>query len=186
MLSITDLRKGTAIDIDGHPYQVLEYAQHSMGRGGSVVRTKIKSLLNGSVMEKTFKGSDKVVAADVTKENMQFLYSDGDGFHFMNNETYEQTKLDNSLVGDAGKYLVEGSKVVIMSFNGSPIGLDIGNNVFLKVTHTLPGAKGDTATTALKPATLETGMEVNVPLFINEGDVIKVDTRDGKYLERQK
>jgi elongation factor P len=186
MLSITHLRKGTAIELDGHPYVVIEYAQHSMGRGGSVVRTKIKSLINGAVMEKTFKGSDKIIPADVVKESAQFLYKDANGYHFMNDSTYEQVNISEDTVGADGKYLVDGATALIMMFNGSPIGLDIGNNVFLKVAATAAGAKGDTATTALKPATLETGIEVMVPLFIREGDIIKVDTRDGKYLERKK
>lgn len=186
MLSITHLRKGTAIELDNHPYVVIEYAQHSMGRGGSVVRTKIKSLLNGSVMEKTFKGSDKVIPADVAKENVQFLYKDASGYHFMNDDTYEQMSLGTDIVGSDGDYISEGAKASVMSFRSTPIGLDIGNNVYLKVTETATGAKGDTATSALKPAILETGKEIMVPLFVNQGDIIKVDTRDGKYLERKK
>ena len=157
-----------------------------MGRGGAVMRTKLKNLITGAVFDKSFRAADKIPGADVAKVNMQFLYSDADSFHFMNNDTYEQTALSRALVGELGPFLKEGAKAIVLHFDARPIGVDIGNNVFLVVTETAGGAKGDTATAALKPATLETGHELMVPLFINEGDVIKVDTRDGKYLERQK
>lgn len=182
----TDLRKGVVIDLDGVPHQVLDSSHMALGRGGAVMRTKLKNLITGASFDKSFRAADKVPAADIAKRTMQYLYSDDDSLHFMNQETYEQEQLDRSMVGEAAQYLKEGSTAIVMYFSDRPIGIDIGNNVFLKVTATEPGVKGDTATTALKPATLETGIEVMVPLFINEGDVIKVDTRDGKYLERQK
>jgi elongation factor P len=182
----TDLRKGVMIELDGAPNQVVEASHMATGRGGAVMRTKLKNLISGAVTDRAFRASDKIPAATITNINQQFLYSDGSGFHFMNQDTYEQEQLDRALVGDAGRYLKEGAKAVVMYFNGRPIGIDVGNNVVLAVTHTEPGVKGDTATAALKPAKLETGLEVMVPLFINEGDVIKVDTRDGHYLERQK
>lgn len=150
------------------------------------MRTKLKNLITGAVFEKSFRTSDKIPAADVTKTNLQFLYSDGTGLHFMNPSTYEQEALSREVIGDTASYLKEGAKVIVMYFGDKPIGVDIGNNVLLSVSRTEPGVKGDTATTSLKPATLETGLEVMVPLFINEGDVIKVDTRDGRYIERQK
>ena len=182
----TDLRKGVMIDLDGAPHQVLESSHMATGRGGAVMRTKLKNLLTGAVIDRSFRTSDKIQAADITNVNLQFLYSDGSGFHFMNPDSYEQEQLDRKLVGETGRYLKDGAKAVVMYFNGRPIGVDIGNNVLLAVTHTEPGVKGDTATTALKPAITETGLKLMVPLFINEGDVIKVDTRDGRYLERQK
>jgi len=182
----TDLRKGVMIELDGAPHQVLESSHMATGRGGAVMRTKLKNLISGAVTDRSFRTSDKIQPADITNVNLQYLYNDGSGFHFMNPSTYEQEQLDRAIVGEAGKYLKEGAKAVVMYFNNRPIGVDIGNNVYLAVTNTEPGVKGDTATTALKPAKLETGLEVMVPLFINEGDVIKVDTRDGRYLERQK
>lgn len=182
----TDLKKGVVIELDGAPHQVLESSHIAMARGGAVMRTKLKNLKSGSVFDKSFRSSDKLPAADLGRENMQYLYSDDTGFHFMNQDTYEQITISNGLVGDLGGYLNEGTKAIVMMYEGNPIAIDIGNNVYLEVTQTEPGAKGDTATTALKPAKLETGFEVMVPLFINEGDVIKVDTRSGAYLERKK
>jgi elongation factor P len=182
----TDLRKGVVIEVDGAPHQVVESSHIAMGRGGAVMRTKLKNLISGAVVDRSFRAADKIQGADISNINLQFLYRDGSGFHFMNQESYEQEQLDRKVVGNTGRYLKEGAKAVVMYWGGRPIGVDIGNNVFLTVTHTEPGVKGDTATASLKPATLETGLEVMVPLFINEGDVVKVDTRDGRYLERQK
>lgn len=182
----TDLRKGVAIDLDGQPYQVIEASHIAMGRGGAVMRTKLKNLKTGAVTDRSFRASDKIQAAALTRINMQYLYRDEAGYHFMDQNNYEQIQLGDSLVGDIGKYMVEGAKAIILHFDGRAIGVDIGNNVALKVAKTEPGVKGDTATSALKPATLETGAQIMVPLFIGEGDIIKVDTRDGKYLERQK
>jgi elongation factor P len=186
MYGHTDLRKGVVIELDGAPHQVLESSHMATGRGGAVMRTKLKNLLTGSMFDKSFRASDKLQSADLSRENMQFLYADDAGFHFMNQQTYEQVALNRGVVGELASYLKEGEKAIILQHDGKPIGIDIGNNVLLRVTHTEPGHKGDTATTALKPAKMETGLEVMVPMFINEGDVIKVDTRDGKYLERQK
>lgn len=182
----TDLRKGVVIELENAPHQVLESSHMAMGRGGAVMRTKLKNLISGATFEKSFRSSDKLPGADISKVNMQFLYADGNAFHFMNQATYEQEELARDLVGETAPYLKEGAKTIIMYFNDTPIGVDIGNNVFLAVSATEPGVKGDTVSTTLKAATLETGLEVMVPLFINEGDVIKVDTRDGRYLERQK
>ncbi len=182
----TDLKKGIFIDLDGAPHQVLESSHIAMGRGGAVMRTKLKNLLTGSVVDRSFRTSDKIPAADITRENLQYLYRDDSGYYFMNQDTFEQERIGADLVDLAAPYLVEGAKAVVMFFDGKAIGVDIGNNVYLTVSKTEQGAKGDTATAALKPAVMETGLEVMVPLFINEGDVIKVDTRDGKYLERQK
>lgn len=185
MYGHNDLKKGVVVEIDGAPHQVMESSHVAMGRGAGVMRTKLKNLISGAVFDKTFRTSDKVPAADLSKVNMQFLYKD-DAYHFMNQDTYDQVSLDADVIGDLGQYLKEGEKAIVLFYGDKPISVDIGNNVFLQVVETEPGAKGDTATTALKPAKMETGLEVMVPLFINEGDVIKVDTRDGKYLERQK
>jgi len=182
----TELRKGVLIDLDGVPHQVMDSSHLALGRGGAVMRTKLKNLITGATFDKSFRSADKLPAADIVKRTMQFLYGDADSLHFMNQESYEQEQIARSVVREASSYLKEGSTAIVMYFGDRPIGVDIGNNVFLQVTATEPGVKGDTATTALKPATLETGLEVMVPLFVNEGDVIKVDTRDGKYLERQK
>ena len=186
MYGHTDLRKGVAIQIEGTPYQVLESSNIAMARGGGVMRTKIKNLVTGAISEKSFRANDKITPADLSKTNMQYLYADETALYFMNPDTFDQEAIDRKLVGDGLNYLIEGSTAIILYFDDKPIGIDIGNNVFLKVTETAAGAKGDTATAALKPAVVETGLEVMVPLFINQGDVIKVDTRDGKYLERQK
>ena len=186
LLGHTELKKGTVIELDGAPHQVVDSSHIAMGRGGAVMRTKLKNLVSGAVFDKSFRSADKIPAAEITKVNMQYLYGDGSSFHFMNQGTYEQVELGKSLVGDMAPYLVEGAKAIVMYFDDKPIGVDIGNNVFMRVTSTEPGAKGDTATAALKPAKTETGLEVMVPLFINEDDVIKVDTRSGAYLERQK
>ena len=150
------------------------------------MRTKLKNLRTGAVIDRSFRASDKLESADLNRVNLQYLYRDDSGYHFMNPSTYEQITLDTSLAEGSADYLVEGSKVIVLYSSDTPLGVDIGNNVLLKITETAPGAKGDTATTALKPAKAETGLEVMVPLFINEGDTIKVDTRDGRYLERAK
>lgn len=174
------------IDLDGVPYRIVESAHHAMGRGGGVVRVKIKNLLNGSVLEKTFRPSDKIKPAEIERHEMQFLYRDGDNAVFMDQTTYDQETVSYDVLGDQAKYMAEGSTVSLLSYESKVIGIDMPNNVFLKVVKTEIGAKGDTATTALKESEVETGQRVMVPLFINENDVIKVDTRTGQYLERQK
>ena len=186
MYGHTDLRKGVMIELDGAPHQVLESSHIAMGRGGAVMRTKLKNLLTGAIFEKSFRASDKIARADVSRVNMQYLYREGKTLHLMDQSTYEQSSVGADVVGDAAKYLVEGAKVIALQFNGGTIGLEIPNAIFAEVTKTEPGAKGDTQSTALKPATIETGAEVMVPIFINEGDTIKVDTRTGTYIERKK
>ncbi len=186
MYGHTELKKGVLIELDGVPHQVLDSSHLALGRGGAVMRTKLKNLITGASFDKSFRAADKLPAADIAKQTMQFLYADASGFHFMNQDSYEQDQLSRELVGEAAAYLKEGNTAIVMLFDNRPIGVDIGNNVFLEVTATEPGVKGDTATAAMKAATLETGHELMVPLFVNVGDVIKVDTRDGKYLERKK
>lgn len=180
----TDLKIGVLVEIEGAPYRVTDYSHHAMGRGGAVVQVKLKNLLTGGVVEKSFRSADKIQPADVSRANMQMLYRDGDNLVFMNNETYDQETVAADVLGDQAKYVADGTTVGLQIFNERVIGLEIPNAVVLEVTETEPGAKGDTATTALKPATLETGVTVNVPLFINEGDKVKVNTLSGAYLAR--
>jgi elongation factor P len=182
----TDLKIGTLIELEGVPYRVTEYTHKAMGRGGAVVQVKIKNLLNGGVVEKSFRSSDKVMPAELVRENMQLLYREGTDMVLMNTETYDQETVPADTLGDQAKWVAEGSEVAILRFKDKVIGIEIPNALYLTVTETEPGAKGDTATAALKPATLETGVQIMVPLFINEGDKIKVNTLSGAYLERQK
>jgi elongation factor P len=186
MYSGNDLRKGVLIDLEGVPFRVVEYSHHALGRGGGVVNVKIKNLVTGNVLDKTFRPSDKVPAANVERVPVQYLYREGSQLVFMNQETFEQQHIEEDVLGDQAKYLPEGGEVQLLTYADKVIGMDMPNNIFLKVTHTEPGLRGDTATAAMKPATVETGVQVNVPLFINVDDVIKVDTRTGAYLERQK
>jgi elongation factor P len=185
-LAITDLRKGTVFELDGVPYKVLDYNQKVVGRGGSIVNIRIKSLLDGKVLDKALKGSDQIDDADVTKSDAQFLYNDNDSFHFMNSETFEQFSVPLDLIEDQKYFLKENDTVQIQLFNGSPINVEIAKNVPLKVTYTEDVVKGDTATNLLKDATLETGLVIKVPAFIKQNDVVRVDTRTNAYLEREK
>jgi len=182
----TDLKKETLIELDGAPYRVTDYSHHAMGRGGAVVQVKLKNLLTGGVIEKSFRSADKIRPAEVNRAKVQLLYRDGDDYHFMNQDTYDQMAISADTLGEQAKYIAESAEVQLLTFQDRVIGLDVPNSVFLAVTATEPGAKGDTATTALKPATVETGVQVMVPLFINAGDTIKVDSRSGSYLERRK
>lgn len=186
VLGHTDLKVGTLIELEGVPYRVTDYSHKAMGRGGAVVQVKIKNLMTGNMLEKSFRTADKINSAEVLRANVQLLYREGSNMVFMNNETYEQDTVGEDIIGEQAKFVAEGATVQLLHFNGKVIGMEMPNAVFLAVTHTEPGAKGDTATTAMKPATLETGAEVMVPLFINEGDRIKVNTLSGAYLERAK
>lgn len=185
-LSITDLKKGTLFQIDGVPYRVTDYNQKVMGRGGSIVNVRIKSLLDGKVLEKTYKGNEQLDSADVSNQNVQYLYTDGSIFYFMNDETFEQFEIPADLVGDGAGYLKEGDRIQLQFFNDTPINVELPKNVPLKVTYTENVVKGDTTSSVLKDATVETGITVKVPAFIKQDDLIKVDTRTGEYLERVK
>jgi elongation factor P len=185
-LSITDLKKGTLFQIEGIPYRVVEYNQKVMGRGGSIVNVRIKSLLDGKVLEKTYKGNEQLDSADVSNQNVQYLYSDGNTFYFMNEDTFEQFEIPADLVGDGAGYLKEGDRLQLQFFNETPINVELPKNVPLKVTYTENVVKGDTTSNVMKDATLETGITVKVPAFIKQGDILKVDTRTGEYLERSK
>jgi elongation factor P len=183
---ITDLKKGVVFQYEGEPFRVVEYNQKVMGRGGSIVNVRIKSLLDGKVLAKTFKGNEQVDSADVTNQTVQYLYSDGSTFHFMNEETFEQFEISADLIGDEAGYLKEGDTVTLQEFNGRPINVELSKNVPLKVTYTEDAVKGDTSSSITKDATLETGITIKVPAFIKQGDLISVDTATGAYRERVK
>ena len=183
---ITDLKKGTVFEYEGVPYRVVEYNQKVMGRGGSIVNVRIKSLLDGRVLAKTFKGNESVQPADVVTKPVQFLYADGSAFNFMDTESYEQFEVAADLVGDDAGYIKEGDNVNVMLFNGVPVSIDLPKNVYLKVTYAEDVVKGDTTSNVMKDAEVETGITIKVPAFIKTGDVISVDTATGDYRERKK
>jgi elongation factor P len=185
-LSITDLKKGTLFQFDGEPFRVVDYKQKVMGRGGSIVNVRIKSLIDGKVLEKTFKGNEQLNSADVTNQTVQYLYNDGQNFFFMNEDTFNQFEVPSDLVGDSAGYLKEGDKVQLQFFNERPINVELPKNVTMKVTYTETVVKGDTSTSITKDATLETGLTIKVPAFIKQDDVISVDTVTGNYRERIK
>jgi elongation factor P len=185
-LSITDLKKGTIFQLDGVPFKVVEYGQKVMGRGGSIVNVKIKSLLDGKVLDKTFKGNDSVDSADIQNANAQFLYSSDKSLFFMDSDTYETFEVPSGIVGDQSRYLKEGQEVVAQIFNGNVINVELPKNVYLKVDYAEDAVKGDTSSAVTKDARLETGAMVKVPAFIKTGDIISVDTTTGNYRERKK
>lgn len=185
-LSITDLKKGTLFEWEGAPYRVVDYSQKVMGRGGSIVNVRIKSLIDGKVLDKTFKGNEQLHSADVSTQPVQYLYSDGNAFYFMNEATFDQFEVQADLVADGAGYLKEGDRVQLQFFNDRPINVELPKNVPLKVTYTENAVKGDTSSAITKDATLETGLTIKVPAFIKEGDIISVDTSNGTYRERVK
>jgi elongation factor P len=185
-LSITNLKKGTIFQLDGVPYRVVEYSQKVMGRGGSIVNVKIKSLKDGKVLERTFKGSEQVDSADVERRNVQYLYSGSGQRHFMDTNNYEQFALAAENAEELPKYIKDGDNVTALLFEGQVIGVELPKNVPLKVTYTENAVRGDTSSAITKDATLETGLEVRVPAFIKQGDLISIDTNNGAYRERVK
>ncbi len=182
-VSTAEFRKGLKIELDGQPYNIVEFQHVKPGKGGAFVRTKLKHLRLGRVVDRTFRAGEKVGLVDYEQRAMQFLYKD-DNFHFMNLDTYEQIGLSRDVVGDAADWLKETMEVEVFVINGSPAGLEVPNFVELVVVKTDPGVRGDTASGGSKPATLETGAVVQVPLFINEGETLRIDTRTGAYIER--
>ncbi len=184
MISAGDFRNGLTLEIEGNVYQILEFQHVKPGKGAAFVRTKLKNIINGGVVEKTFRPTEKFPAARIDRVDMQYLYSDGDLFHFMNVENYEQIALDQGAIGDTLKFVKENEMVKICSYNGNIFAIEPPMFVELEIIDTEPGFKGDTATGATKPATVETGAMVYVPLFVNQGDRIKIDTRTGEYLSR--
>lgn len=185
-LGVTDLKKGTIFELDGVPYRVLEYGQKVMGRGGSIVNVKIKSLTDGKILERTFKGNEQIKSADVSNGNAQYLYNDGSTYFFMDETSFEQYEIAADVVGDQSRFLKEGDRVQTQSFNGQVISVELPKNVFLKVTYAEDAVKGDTSSAITKDATLETGVNVKVPGFIKTGDIVSVDTSTGAYRERKK
>lgn len=186
MYQPTDLKKGTVCQIDGQPYRVTEYGQKVMGRGGSIVNVKLKNLMTGAVIPKTFKGQDKIERAEVRNRKAQYLYADGQTFNFMDPETFDQFELSGDIMGDAGDYLKEGDEVDLQFFGERVINVELPKNLFLEVTYTEVVVKGDTTSSVLKDATLETGKVIKVPAFIKVGDIVSVDTTTGEYRERKK
>lgn len=186
MYQPTDLKKGVVCQIDGKPYRVVEYGQKVMGRGGSIVNVKLKNLIDGSVIPKTFKGQEKIEPAEVSNKVVQYLYSEGETFYFMDPETFEQFELSTDVVDSAAGYLKEGNELTLQFFDERVINVELPKNLFLEVTYTEEVVKGDTTSSVLKDATVETGLVVKVPAFIKQGDVISVDTATGEYRERKK
>lgn len=186
MYQPTDLKKGTVCQIDGKPYRVIEYGQKVMGRGGSIVNVKLKNLIDGSVIPKTFKGQDKIEPAEVSNKTVQYLYNDGTDFYFMDPETFEQFQLAADIVDTAAGYLKEGDNLTLQFFGDRVINIELAKNVYLEVTYAEDVVKGDTTSSVLKDATLETGITVKVPAFIKVGDIISVDTSTNEYRERKK
>jgi elongation factor P len=186
MYSTAEFKKGLKVELDSVPYTIVDFQHVKPGKGGAFVRTKLKSLLTGRVLDQTFRSGEKVKKPDLMEREMQYLYREGDSFCMMDNETYEQIMLTEEQVGEARLYLTDNLDVKILFFNQQPVGVEIPLFVELEVAQTEPGVKGDTAAGGTKPATLESGVTIQVPLFINEGDRVKVDTRTGNYIERVK
>ena len=186
MYGPTDLKKNTLITLDGQPYKVVEYSQKVMGRGGSIVNVKVKNLITGALLPKTFKGQEKIEPAEVTNRKVQYLYKDDAKFYFMDPENFEQYELNADMVGDSQDFMKEGGEMEIQFYNGTPINLQLPKNLWLTVTYTENAVKGDTSTSVMKDARLETGTTIKVPAFIKEGDIVSVDTETGAYRERKK
>jgi elongation factor P len=184
MISTGEMKRGATIELDGRVYQVMEFAHIKMGRGSAQMRMKLRDVRRGDIIERTFQAGEKWPRVRVERVPMQFSYADGDIVYFMNTETYDQVPLTREQVGDASDYLAENGTCDVLFLGDEPIGIDLPASVVLTVTRSDPGMKGDTATGATKPATLETGLVVNVPLFVNEGDKLRINTSTGEYQER--
>ncbi len=184
MIDVNDLRKGVTFTLDGELYQVLEYQHYKPGRGNAIIRTKLRNLRTGATIDKTFTSGDRVQDIRLDHAKVQYLYTDGDLYYFMDTETFEQPALSAEVLGDAVKYLTEGMVLDLESYEGEPLVVDLPTTVDLEVVQTAPDVRGDTAQGGGKPATLSTGLVVQVPFFVKEGDVIRVDTRTGEYVTR--
>ena len=184
MISAGDFRNGITIELEGNIYQIIEFQHVKPGKGAAFVRTKLKNIKSGGVVEKTFRPTEKCPTARIDRKDYTYLYADGDLYNFMDVNTYEQIALSSDVVGDALKFVKENETVKVCSYNGKVFSVEAPLFVELEITDTEPGFKGDTATGATKPATLETGAQINVPLFVNQGDRVKIDTRTGEYLSR--
>lgn len=186
MYDTSQFKRGLKILFKDEPYAIVEFQHVKPGKGGAFIRTKLKNLITGKVLDETFRSGEKVEEPDVEEKEVQYLYRDGEGFHMMDMTSYEETIIMEEVVGQAADYFQENASLNVLFYNGSPVSIDLPPSVELKVAQTDPGLKGDTASGATKPATLETGAVVQVPLFINEGEVLKIDTTTGKYIERAK
>lgn len=186
MYESSDLRKGLKIIIDGQPYIITDFQFSKPGKGQALYRCKLKNMITGYTIDRTYRSGDKFEPANLEERRMQYLYNDAEGYHFMDTKTYDQVTLSEDSVGDAKNFLQDNMEVDVLFFNETPISINLPNFVQLKVVKSDPGVKGDTATGATKPATLETGYTLQVPLFIEEGDILKIDTRTGEYVERVK
>ncbi|HQY98882.1 MAG TPA: elongation factor P [Propionicimonas sp.] len=183
-ISTNDLKNGVVLDIDGQLWTVTWFQHHKPGKGNTVVRTKLKHVLTGKVVERTFNSDTKVESANVDRREMQYLYHDGEAYVFMDTDTYDQLNLSEEVVGDAKNYLLENQVATVALHDGNPLFIDLPTSVELEITYTEPGLQGDRSTGGTKPATVETGLQIQVPLFISNGERVKVDTRDGSYLGR--
>lgn len=184
MYSTSDFRKGLKIELDGKPYIMVDFLHVKPGKGGAFVRTKLRNLATGAVIEKTFRSGEKVERPDLEEKEMQYLYKDDDGYQFMDMETFDQVFITSDQVGESADYLKEGLELTVLYHDNLPISLELPNFVELVIIETKPGVKGDTASGGSKPAKLETGLVVQVPLFLEEGEILKIDTRTGEYIER--
>ena len=184
MATTNDLKNGLVLDLDGQLWTVVEFQHVKPGKGPAFVRTKLKHVLSGKVVEKTFNAGVKVETATVDKRDMQYLYRDGDDWVFMDTSSYDQFHVSDAIVGDNGKYMLENQSAIVAIHEGAPLYIELPASVELVITYTEPGLQGDRSSAGTKPATLETGAEIAVPLFINQGEKVKVDTRDGSYLGR--
>ncbi len=184
MFSTSDFKNGLKIELDGQPFEILDFQHSKVGRGGAHVRTKLRNILSGTVMEHTFRSGEKVGKPDLEAKDMQYIYRDGDAFVFMDLSTYDQIHVQDKTLGNKGAFLTDGQEVKVLTYQGEVIDLQLPASVLMEVVETEPGVKGDTVSGATKQATLESGLVVNVPLFVESGEKVKVDTRSGEYLGR--
>lgn len=183
-ISTSEFRKGLKVLVDGEPYVIVDFQHVKPGKGGAFVRTRIKSLITGNVLDVTFRSGEKLELLELEEKKMQYLYREGTRYYFMDQETYDQVFIEEANLKEATNFLTEGLVITVSFYKGNPIGVELPNFVDLRVVKTEPGIRGDTAQSATKPATLETGYTLQVPLFVNEGDIVKIDTRTGEYIER--
>ncbi|MGC9194413.1 MAG: elongation factor P [Syntrophobacteraceae bacterium] len=186
MLTAGELRKGAKLEIDGEPYLITDFEFTKPGKGQALYRCRLKNMITGIQFDRTYRSGDKFTSADLEEQEMQYLYNDAQGFHFMNMSSYEQIEMAGETVGDAANFLSENLLVSVLLFQGRPIGITVPNFVELQIVSSAPGIKGDTASGATKPATLSTGHVIQVPLFVEEGELVRIDTRSGQYVERVK
>lgn len=184
MLDISKIKQGTIIQLDNEPYLVMRSDHHKMARGGAVLKTKLRNLVDGTILDKTFQGNEKAEEAHTEKKKAQYLYSDEDNAHFMDNESYEQFSLSSDSIGDKEKYLKEGTDVTVLYFEGDPVAIELPVKMDFEVTQAPPGVKGNSASNTTKQVELETGIMVSAPMFVEKGDIVRVKTDTGEYVER--